>query len=423
MRTIKNKTIKVLRQAEKYTHTDNIYLVKNASFLTSKDLILSVLSFVMAMLFAKFLSKEIYGQYKYILSLFTLFTIASLPGIKSALVRAIAQGKEGMFIKTFQIKLRWGFLGSLVFLSIAFYYFHWAKNTNFSIIFVLAAFILPFVEAMKIYLLFLEGKKLFHKEAIYQTISQIIISAAIAATIFLTNNILFIVVVFLASSVLLNFVFFILTLKKFKSNNKRDSETIKYGKELSFFNVFYVIGNELDKILLFNFIGPAGLAVYSFATLPIRQLTSLLKNIRLIAYPKFANQPLEEIKKSIFKKIFLLMLGVISIIIIYIMAVPYFFKIFFPEYSQSIFYSRLFVLTLLTFPTSILSSILYAHMLKKEVYSLHIIYHISNFLLLFFFIFYWGLLGAIIARVVHSILSASLTYLVFQGKMKSLDKT
>ena len=423
MKALKDKTIKILRKTEKYTHTDNVYFIKNVSFLTAKDLILTVISFVMAILFARFLSKETYGQYKYILSLFALFAIASLPGIKSALVRAIARKKEGMLNKAFQVRLKWGFLGSLVFLGIAFYYFHWAQNTSFSIIFVIAAFILPFTEAMKLYPFFLEGKKLFHKEAKYQTISQITISAIIAIAIFLTNNILFIIIAFLASTILLNFIFFILTLRKFKSNNDQDTETIKYGKELSLFNVFYIIGNELDKILLFNFVGPAGLAIYSFATLPIRQISSLLKNIRLIAYPKFANQPLKEIKKSIFKKIFLVMLAVIPIIIIYILTAPYIFKIFFPGYLQSIFYSRWFVLSLLAFPTSILSSILHAHMLKKELYTINIIFHVSNFLLLFLFIFYWGLPGAVIAKVSHSLFTALLIYFVFLKKIKKLDKT
>lgn len=422
MKTSKNKVIKILRKIEKYTHTDNVYLVKNVSFLTGKDLILTVLSFAMAIIFARLLSQETYGQYKYILSIFALFAIASLSGTKNALVRAIAQGKEGMFIKTSQMQLKYGFWGSLIFLAIAFYYFHWVQNTSFSIIFVLAAFFLPFLGAIESYSSFLEGKKLFNKEAKYQTISQVSISATVAITIFLTNNILFIIIALLASNILLNFIFFILTLRKFKSNNDCDTETIKYGKELSLFNIFYIIGSELDKILLFNFVNPAGLAVYSFATLPTRQLSSLLKNIRLIAYPKFANQPLEEIKKSIFKKILLLMLGVISIIIIYILAAPYLFKIFFPQYLESVPYSRWFVLTLLAFPTSILSSILQAHMLKKEQYSLNIIYHVSDILLLFFFIFYWGLLGAITARVVHSLLYALLIYLVFLKTIKGRIK-
>ena len=65
---IKEKIYKLLRKSEKWTHTDMIYLAKGGFWLTLGQIISSVSSFALAVAFANFLPKEVYGNYKYIIS-------------------------------------------------------------------------------------------------------------------------------------------------------------------------------------------------------------------------------------------------------------------------------------------------------------------------------------------------------------------
>ncbi len=88
---IKNWVIRLLRRTERITGTDNIYLAKNSTYLILNQAVSVLNGFVLYILIARFLPQEVYGQYKYFLSLFSLFAIAALTGTETALSRAVAQ--------------------------------------------------------------------------------------------------------------------------------------------------------------------------------------------------------------------------------------------------------------------------------------------------------------------------------------------
>ena len=78
--------------SEKYIKTDMVYLARSGFWLLfgQGTTLLSVLA--LSIVFANFLPKETYGTYKYILSLTGIFSIFTLPGMTTALIRATARG-------------------------------------------------------------------------------------------------------------------------------------------------------------------------------------------------------------------------------------------------------------------------------------------------------------------------------------------
>jgi short subunit fatty acids transporter len=64
----KSKLISLLRKSEKYTKTDMVYLLKGGFWLNLNNVISSGLSFVLSILFAKYVSKEAYGSYQFLIS-------------------------------------------------------------------------------------------------------------------------------------------------------------------------------------------------------------------------------------------------------------------------------------------------------------------------------------------------------------------
>ena len=89
---LKQKIYNFLKWSEKYTGTDMIYLIKGGSWLVSGSIIASLSGLVIMAVFDRFVSKETFGAYQYVLSMAALISVFSLPGIGSALIRTIGFG-------------------------------------------------------------------------------------------------------------------------------------------------------------------------------------------------------------------------------------------------------------------------------------------------------------------------------------------
>ena len=405
IKELKQKIYNLLRWSEKYTKTDMVYLTKGGSWLTLGNIVSSASSFLLAIAFANLLPKETYGIYKYILSIAGILAIPTLSGMGTAITQAVARGYEGSFLPALKTKIRWGLLGGLASLALAGYYY-FNDNTTLTISFLITAVFLPFMDSFGTYNALLQGRKLFGISTKYGIISQIIAIASLITVLFLTKNLFLIILAYFASWTILRFIFLKITLKNFPPNLNQDPQTLSYGKHLSLMNVLNAIAGQLDKILLFHFLGSAPLAIYSFAIAPPEQIKGLLKSIQPLALPKFAQKDKEEIKKTIFKKTGKFFLILIPVTAFYIIIAPFLYKIFFPQYLDSIFYSQIFAISLLTAIATLPVAALQSQMAKKQLYQWNIYGSLLQILLLFVFVWSYGLWGVILARVITRFINA-----------------
>ena len=174
---------------------------------------------------------------------------------------------------------------------------------------------------------------------------------------------------------------------------------------------------EIDKVIIFTFIGPVEVAIYSFAVLIPTQISDILTNVSSIALPKLAVKSREEIGKNLMKKVWKLFILVGAIIVIYVAIAPFFYQIFFPQYLISVPYSQLFALSLVAFPAFFLTNVFRAKMMKTELYLLRAVDALKLILLLVLVPFF-GVLGAVLAllgtQIIKGIIIFSLYYLRFK---------
>jgi O-antigen/teichoic acid export membrane protein len=414
LRKIKELIRKFLTTSQKFTGTDNIYIATHGSYLGIGNLINIIASFLLAMAFAKLLPREVYGDYRYIISIVTIIGIFALPGMDDAVLQATANKFEGSLKKGFKEKLRWSMLGSLSCLVVGGYFFFFKENPALTISFLIAGAFFPIMQSTGLYLSYLGGKKLFKAQVKYNVLTQIISSLAIIVTLFLTNNIIILVLVYFSSYTTLSTIFILLSVKKFPANKNENEEFIKFGKHLSFLRILSTIASQIDKILLFNFIGPINLAIYSFAILPASEADLFLKNIRALALPKLANREKEEIKKTLIKKVAKATILIAPLVLIYILVAPYLFRIFFPEYMDSVFYSQLFFLTILAFPGTFVALAFQAKMAKKELYWFSITTSLILITLLIILTPVYGILGVIFARLINQFIAIAIAVYFFK---------
>ncbi len=368
---------------------------------------------ITATAFANLLPKETYGVYAYILSIVGILTTFTLTGMDTAIIQSVARGHEGTVVPSIKTRMRWGGIGAVIAVIIGTYYLT-QHNTTLGYAFFVAAAFIPFTDSLAIFYDILKGKKLFAADTKFSVVVQAFVSGISVATLFLTQNIVIIILAYFASYTLCHLILFVYTLSRFPLNQEEDPDMISYGIKLTFVRLITNAATSLDKIILFQYMGAAELAVYTFATAPIKKVEGLMGTIPNLAMPRFSEYSKEEIKKPLPKKVLKFSIFILVVIAAYIFFIPYFYRIFFPQYSESIYYSQLLSLTLLTFPLSLVYTYFQSQALTKIILPYKIIIHSAQILLLFGCIYYYGLMGAVMARIIISFITAPLALLFFR---------
>lgn len=396
---IKDKIYKTLRISEKYTKTDMLYLTKGGFWLALSQIISMVAVFISSVAFANLLPKEIYGTYKYVISIFSILSIATLQGVNTALIRSVAQGFETSLDVALKTKLKFGVLGGIGSLVVAMYYF-WNGNITLTLAFAIVAIFTPLIDAIGVYEYFLQGKKLFKDSAIYSVVAKIITTIILVLAIYYYDNVIVILLAFFMPLLLVRYVFLKLTIKKVNQNTQTDQGMISFGKHLSSVNVIATFARYIDSLLIFHFLGPVELAIYSFALAPADQIKNVLtKSVESLALPKFSQRSLAEIKKNIYPKMAAYGLLLSAIIIVYIVISPFVFDMFFPQYTESVFLTQVFSISILGLLATIPRSIMQSQKMVKDLYVFNTISAVIQIVMMFVLLYYFGLLGAILARV------------------------
>ncbi len=418
MEKIRSKIYNTLRKSEKYTQTDMVYLAKGGFWLFLSQIVSAMSSFILAIIFANFLPIETYGNYKFILSVSAVLAIPTLTGINTSLTKSIAQGKDGSTITAFKQKIYWGSLSSIASIITSFYFLQ-TQNIEFSISFLIIAIFLPFFDSFTIYQSILNGKKKFYELSNYNSAITLISLLSILTTLFFTQSLPIVVASYFIPYTILRFIAFKQTTKKYLENKEIDSNTIKYGKHLTVINIMSTLSTHVDKIFIFNMLGPAQVAIYSFAIAFPEQIRGLCKIVSSIAFPKFSESKISDLEKSIWKKLKLFSLLLLITTFLYIISAKLLFQLFFPIYAEYVIYSQLFALSIMSFSQIILNDILNAHEQTRKLYILNLINSITKILFIIIFTYYFGLTGTIFAWIINRYLILIISIILVRSFFKN----
>lgn len=410
---LKQKIYKVLKWSQKYTKTDMVYLAKGGFWLILGQTTTSLAALALTLAFANLLSVKTLGTYRYILSIAGILAIPTLSGMDTALLQAVARGKEGSFIPILKTKLKWGVLAAIGSIGVAGYYFLQGNNT-LALAFLIISCFIPLINTFIIYESFLQGKKMFGTQNKYRIITQISATCIVVLTLIFTKNIFLILLAYFASWTVLHFIFLKLTLNKTKLNKEQDPKTILYGKHLSLMSIMGRVVSNIDKIFLWHFLGPINIAIYFIAlALPLK-IKDILKVVPSLAMPKFSQRSEKELKNTVPKRMLQFFLIIIPIVILYIVLAPFIFKLLFPKYAEFVIYSQVYALALFAVPRSLLGTSLTAKMKIKSQWTSNFILGPIYIILLFILVPQFGIWGTISAFLAIEVITFGLQFYFFK---------
>ena len=378
----------------------------------ARQIVATLISFGMAIAFANLVSKDVYGSYKYVLSIATLLAIPTLSGINTSLVRAVSQGFEGTVPKALYTRLSWGVFGGLGALTIAFYY--WIQsNFELSLIFFVIATLVPLKSSFSVYQSFWQGKKRFSMFSKLAILQDVIASVPLLITLFLSQSLLVIVFVYFFSQTVASVSMYLYTLRHI-SKAGYDHHSLTLGKHISLSNVLFTISNNATDIILFHFLGPASVAMFAFATRPPRELKRIFTESFPIALPKFSQRSKEEIQDTLLKKIGMLYVILIPATIFYIVVAPFVFKFAFPAYLDVVRYSQLYSISILFAPLPLFGIAFQALGKIKEMYILSLVSPSFFILAMLILVPPFGVLGAVTASLASLVFGMMATLYLFK---------
>lgn len=395
---------------QKYTGLDLSYFIKGGFWLSVGQISSTLKAFILSLIFANLLSKEIFGQYSFVMATIGLASSFALPGMAYAVIQSVARGYDGTYFKALKQVFKWSWLGSLFLLSIAIYG-KFSGRIYGAIIFLIVASIFPFYSFKSYYSTLLQGKKRFDIFAKITSLINIVSTLSIVLAVFLTKNLFWIIIATVFIDVVLSGYFTLFYVKRYIHNDKIEEDSIKFGKRVSFSLAFSNIANYFDSLIITYFLGFSDLAIFKIVTLLPNQIKVLINTFTPMLLPKIASKNIK--KKDLmkhFKKFFLI---VVFLILIYLIIAPFIFKWFYPKYYDYVWLSMIYHLSFISF----LSILPYTYLTKeKKGDYLNKMYFITNCLLIIFslvFIYYLGLFGAIISRILYRFVNLLVSFFFF----------
>ncbi|KKS44593.1 MAG: Polysaccharide biosynthesis protein [Candidatus Azambacteria bacterium GW2011_GWB1_42_17] len=421
MSNLKNYYYQLLRRGTELLGLDLGYFASGGFWTTLGQGANTIIALLLTVAFANLLPKEIYGNYRYILSLAGIFNIFTLTGMNNAVVQATAAGNEGALRASVKYQLKWNFMMMLALWTLADYYF-WQDNFIFAASFFVLGIFSPATQALNTYGAYLAGKKEFKLNNIFGTLATVIYAVGMFIALLLTKEIASLITIYALTTFIANLLFYYKTVKLFNLSVAPSKEMLKYGRHLTFISFMGPIVTQIDSVILAYFWGPAQLATYALARAIPDRAAPFIKDIINLGMPKLAKKTLDDINKVFYKRIFQAMILGAVLAIGYVITAPFIFKYIFPKYLESVFYSRLLAIGFIfAAPLGYMGTAFTAQKLTKSILAGSVSATVVKISLYVILGTWGGILGLVLAQLIYYVIVTFINIIIWKFN-KSYDK-
>ena len=365
---------------------------------------------------ARLVSKELFGQYQLLLSIFMVMSVTSLSGFNGSLMRALARSYDGTLKVVVALSWKWSFFGALILFLIG-WYWQLTGSVNMGRTLMVSAIVMPIFHVTRKWQVVLHAKEQFKRRAIYNVIASLLMLMVVSVvTVAVRENIMVIFLTYVVVLGLLHSFFFDRSAKLLK-NKKVEHGWKSSGYKLLLSEVFTVAYAHLDKLVLALWLGVEGLAVYAVAIMFGEAIKYFFANLLAIFLPTIHRSGAVVVwgwlKNNWIKLLFVLT----AVLIVAWVAVPLVLVgIFSDKYIESVPYAQVYLLIV---PGHLVASLFgYGLIREKKEWEftgamvLAGLVNVGSYILLIPIL---GIYGAVIGSVVYYlVMAAALWYVVWR---------
>lgn len=373
-----------------YSYKSNVFwmnLCRSLNILTA---------IIFSVTFARLASHELYGQYIFVISIVSLFSLIGMPGVRTTIFRSVSQGEDGFYWDATKFSFSWALLGvpMLILTGIYFYVF---KTPVVGLSLISASLFFPFVYALKNWKNFLKAKENFSTFVVYE--SSIAISKTMMVLLVLitgSRNLVYLTTVYFLVISVLNILYFVKSLKLID----RDGYELKWKTEsyeytlLDFSSYSF---SKLDRVLIGFFLAFGEVAIYNIAMKMADTIFKFIKSSIEALLPGFFKDEYQ------FKKFYPIFLLLFIIPVVLQPVVEHLIVFLYTErYIESVFYARIYLFAVpFYFMSYVSSQALIKNHLSREVNKAKIASLVLFLITSVILIPSIGLLGGLIASLIY----------------------
>ena len=373
------------------------------------QIILSLGAFGAVVVLSWFLNRDIFGEIRYIAAVLAILSLFSLPGASSIVIQSSATIGKKRVLQIIKNQFKWGLIATIGALCFSFVYFL-KGDMGLGYGFLVGGFFAPIANLYQVPGHLLAGLKHFrNKTFVDGAIMSAIIIGAILGTLF-THNVPGTLLFYFGIQSIATLVFLLYAVKKIPENDTTNSAEIldiTHSRQLTIFQAPFTFLPALEKVFIFLLLGPSSLAIFTIAVLPIEHMRGAFKSLlQFSVLPHFEDETKTRLslKKWLGTASLLTTGGIIALLIFIKFVLP----IFFPQYIEVISLSFVLILAIIPIPLQVLTLALIASRKIKDLFlyagSLTMV-NVVTFLAL---IPLFGLMGAIVAKVITEFSTAIL---------------
>lgn len=340
------------------------YFVENGFWTVSGQLINSLAGLVLSVVFARFLAKQTYGEYQFVIATINLLAIFSVTGLNASIVRSVSLGYEKSYSAAISYSLKKS-IWAIPFFIIASVWYFYQQNIALAISLFFSSFFFPYLQALNKWGAYLQAKEEFSKITIYRAIQNIFLVFFLLIAAYFTPKLIVIVLIYLGVNLYFNYIWHKKVNKTIKID-KTDDDCLVYGKYLTKINAINLLFNHFDKILI-GFLDIKLLAVYAITLNLISLGKNFIKSFYSISFPKFVKKKIEIKFKHI---LILFVIGFLGCSVLFFTAKPVIVFLYSAGYLKSadLFEKLVFVLSIVFINTLLVYKIKANQKKRKILY-------------------------------------------------------
>jgi O-antigen/teichoic acid export membrane protein len=378
---------------------DAKYLVKGIIYLFSANTLGMVMGILLSVTLARVMGEWGYAQYGLVISIIGTLSIFALPGMNTAITRAVARGYDQVYTRGIALQARYALLGALACVPAGLYFSHLKNNPSLGKSFYAAGVLFIPLTVLASYNSFLYGRRMFKVASRFYALTVSFSTCATILTLIFTRYFYHIMLAYLLSTALCNAFFFWRTLRQARNGNMDDS-SLSYGKHLTLIQALSIISGYIDSLFIAYFLSLPDLAMYMVAMAVPPQIKTLFKSMSVVLFPKMSLIEEREVRPWVLSRVplllaaSLLMGGVCALIVPF--AIPLLYS---AQYAKAVPYAQILIIGVcLGSPSVILLELLKSQQRTRELYLYNIIVPLLNVTLWAAAILWKGLAGLVVAR-------------------------
>ena len=263
------------------------HFLANSALISFRYVAVAGIGLALSVAFAHLSTKQIFGQYQFMLSVLAMLSVVSLPGLNIAALKLVAEGKSGAVSQTVRLSFLWGILAIPLLVGYGTYILlRGSMDSTIGWVFIFFGGLFPFLNAPNTWYVHYEGRLVFLPVVIRTICASILMAVLLFLGLWNQWSLFSLISIWFFVSTLTGWFFYWeVRRKELRSRREVGILDVSYGIRVSFQKFSVGLTESIPVIAISFFLGFEAVANFQVASVFVGAVSGLLGALTAMALP------------------------------------------------------------------------------------------------------------------------------------------